>query len=386
MHPRPLRLLRSALLIGLGTVIVAIPASGEPPNEVPSKGLLERVSQTVTVHQWYSHPDQAPAGFKHHGDRHHHFGRHDRGCGGSGNKDVFNCDVIGFPQNEESQAACPTNPDYVLQGANDYNGLVESAFGDTTGWYWSTDGGHSVRNTGFLPPVTLRTFPNHDDLPSGGDPVDFIPAGCDAVFAASLVYNASDPFGDANGIAVYRSTPQILSTCPGGDDPSCWPVRRTVAETDSATFNDKEWMFVGVQNGVRYVWVTYSAFSQDESAPLGYNAVQIRAVRCTDDLVVCTQPIPISTIDQDVQFSDVTVGPDGRAYITWVRIDGELPGEDGNPGQPQTFTIKVRVETAPGWRCSGPSTSSTPRTARFRSAASCRRTTSGSRPTRRATS
>jgi hypothetical protein len=358
MNPRPLRLLRNVLVLGVGAAVIAIPASGGPPDDGPGSGLLATVSQAVTFHQWYAHPNQAPADFRanHEGDERP--GQQNDRCGGengSGNAPApFNCDAIGFPQNEESQAACATNPNLVLQGANDYNGLVESAASDTTGWYWSTDGGRSVRNTGFLPPVTLRTFPNHPDLPSGGDPVDFVPAGCNATFAASLVYNADDPFGDANGVAVYRSTPQILSSCPGGDDPSCWPVRRMVAETDQTHFLDKEWMFVGTQNGVRYVWVTYSDFSQN-SSPIGFQSAQIKAVRCTEDLLVCTPPIPISTIDQDVQFSDVTIGPDGRAYITWARIDGELPGTpSGNPGQPQTFTIKERTETAPGSGVFGP--------------------------------
>jgi hypothetical protein len=346
------------LALGVGAAVIAIPASGGPPDDGPGSGLLATVSQAVTFHQWYAHPNQAPADFRGNHEGSEHQGQQDGRCGGesgSGNAPApFNCDTVGYPQNEESQAACATNPNLVLQGANDYNGLGESASRDTTGWYWSTDGGRSVRNTGFLPPVTLETIPNHRELPSGGDPVDFIPAGCNATFAASLVYNPGDPFGDANGVAVYRSTPQILSSCPGGDDPSCWPVKKMVAETDSSHFLDKEWMFVGTQNGVRYVWVTYSDFSQD-SSPIGFQSAQIKAVRCTDDLVVCTPPIPISTIDQDVQFSDVTIGPDGRAYITWARIDGELPGTpSGNPGQPQTFTIKERTETAPGSGVFGP--------------------------------
>jgi hypothetical protein len=111
-------------------------------------------------------------------------------------------------------------------------------------------------------------------------------------------------------------------------------------------------MFVGTQNGVRYVWATYSDFVIDESAPLGYSSASIKAVRCDENLVTCTPPIQISTVDQDVQFSDVTVGPDGRAYITWARIDGEL-----NPGefpQGQIFTIKIRTETAPGSGVFGP--------------------------------
>ena len=58
-----------------------------------------------------------------------------------------------------------------------------------------------------------------------------------------------------------------------------------------------------------------------------------------------TQPILISGSDQDIQFGDVTIGPDGRTYITWSQIIGELEGT------PQTFVHKLRIASA------GPSTS-----------------------------
>ena len=74
----------------------------------------------------------------------------------------------------------------------------------------------------------------------------------------------------------------------------------------------------------------------------------IKAVRCDITLTTCTAPIQISTVDEDIQFSDVTIGPDGRAYITWSRIDGELEGTA------QTFMHKIRVETAPGSGTFGP--------------------------------
>src|SRR5919201_1226871 len=103
-------------------------------------------------------------------------------------------------------------------------------------------------------------------------------------------------------------------------------------------------MFVG--GG--FVWVTYSDFAIDQNAPLGFTGASIKAVRCTLDLVTCTEPIPISTVDADVQFSDVTVGPDGRTYISWSQIVGELEQTE------QTFVHKIRVETAPGSAVFGP--------------------------------
>ena len=312
--------------------------------DIPS-GLLAHLSQSVSTAYWSQHPDQAPArvaqALNEIRQQREPSGRHVHNCTNSGNRDVYNCDDLGLPQNEESIASCPTNDNLVLGGTNDYRGLVDPQ-GNFTGWHFSTDGGHSITNEGLLPPVTLVRFPPSREVPSGGDPVDFIPAGCDSLYAASLVYNPFNPFGDANGVAVYKTTPAILAACPGGSDPSCWPVRRPVAEADESHFLDKEWLFVGIQNGIRYVWVTYSDFA------IAQTGAEIKAVRCDENLVTCTQPIPISTIDRDVQFSDVTVAADGRAYITWVRIDGELEQTD------QIFTIKYRSETAPGSAVFGP--------------------------------
>jgi hypothetical protein len=343
-----------ALLLSMMLVVGVTSVVAEGPTKV-SDGMLDQLSQSVVLRYYAAHPGQAPSRLRQAADKVSGMksprGRNVNSCTSNANKDAFNCDIFGLPQNEESIASCPTNDNLVLEGTNDYRGFID-AEGNLTGWHWSIDGGHSVQNEGLLPPVTLLHTPGGSQrVPSGGDPVDFIPAGCDFVYAASLAYSAEDAFGDNNGVAVYRSTPAILSSCPpftdaGLTNPACWPVRRLVAETDATHFLDKEWMFVGTQNGVRYVWVTYSDFAQDPSAPLGFTGASIKAVRCDDQLVTCTQPIPISTVDPDVQFSDVTVGPDGRAYITWARVDGEL-----NPGafpEGQVFTIKYRSETAPG--------------------------------------
>ena len=330
--------------------VIGIPAAGalDVPNAMPEK-LLEHVSQGVDLRYWASHVDQAPARL---GSalaavqkENNPSGRHVHGCTNSGNKDVYNCDDLGLPQNEESIASCPTNTDFVLGGTNDYRGLVDPE-GNFTGWHWSTDGGHSIRNEGLLPPVELIKEPNHT-VPSGGDPVDFIDQGCH-LFAGSLAYDPVDPFGKPNGIAVYRSEPAILNSCPGGSDPSCWPIRRLIVENEPSHFLDKEWLFVGVSGGVEYVWVVYSDFDLAPSNGEHPFESVLRAVRCTADLVTCTGPIDISTVDQDVQFGDVTIAPDGRVYFTWARIDGEIEG-----GPEQTFTIKMRV-AAPGSVVPGP--------------------------------
>jgi hypothetical protein len=359
---RFLRLRRSltvAFAAALAAALVTLPSAvaEEGGLKVPET-YLEHLSESVNASYYVHHPSDAPKLISHGLAQaaadapSRTTARSSQYCGSNANKDVFNCDFVGFPQNEESVGSCPTNDSFVLGSTNDYDGIVFS--GNTTGWSWSTDGGHSVRNAGFLPPVTLTALATHPEVPSGGDPVTFIPGGCDSLYAASLAYDGNAPFG-ANGIAVYKTTPAALNTCGGFDDPTCWPVKRVLAESDGDVFNDKEWMFVGTQNGVRYVWVTWTEFRNDENAPLGYTGAQIKAVRCDEDLVTCTPAIPISVFgppsaqtDDDVQFSDVTVGPDGRAYITWAGIVGELEGS------PQTFVIRERTETAPGSAVFGP--------------------------------
>ena len=354
-HFRKLRLFGMLAALAAAVVVAVPAATGEEPGKI-SQDYLLHLSESVALNYYAQHPSQRPPRLNAFADETNNptrtTARSRQYCASNANKDVFSCDFIGFPQNEESIGSCPTNDQLVLGSANDYDGLLLDPT-SLTGWYWSTDGGHSITNQGFLPPVVLPTFSR--EVPSGGDPVTFIPSGCDSVYAASLAFDFDTaPFG-FNGIAVYKSTPATLSSCGFFFDPACWPVRRVIAEADGNVFNDKEWMFVGTQNGVRYVWVTWTEFKNDPTSPLGYTSSRIRAVRCDDNLVTCTPPIDISTTDDDVQFSDVTVGPDGRAYVTWARIDGELPGTPGGtPGQPQTFTIKERTETSPGSGVFGP--------------------------------
>ncbi len=280
---------------------------------------------------------------------------------------LANADGFGLPQNEESVSVCKSNGDIVLGGTNDYRGLL-NAQGNLTGWHFSNNGGRALTNEGLLPPVALRSNPRIQ-LPSGGDPVDVIGSGC-ATYAASLAYDPADPFGGPNGIAVYKSDPARLASCdtalPGNANPACWPIRRLVAEgtgvpepTPEAPghFLDKEWMDVGRSGSAgEVVWVTYSDFQTPGSAGSDFTA-EIFAVRCDAvDLNPCTRPIPISVDDFDVQFSDVTIAPDGRVYITWSEIIGELPDDPDCPADGclgQTFVHKLRI-AEPGSTTFGP--------------------------------
>jgi hypothetical protein len=326
--------------------LIALPAHGVDKQGTAANRQLGHVSQSVATRYWTANPDQAPQPLR---------GRfqaaHDAAARGASGAlaapasvlgDRFNRDVTGLPQNEESVAGCRSRPNVVLGGTNDARGLLDPQ-GNSTGWHLSLDGGRRVANEGLLPPVQIGGA----DVPSGGDPVDVASAGC-GLYAGSLNYDPEDPFHRPNGVGVYRSNPATLAACPGGADPACWPTRRAVAVAQPSHFLDKEWVHVGRSGSAgTVVWATYSDFTVDDTAPLGFTRAEIFAVRCTADLASCTDPIPISVDDQDVQFSDVTVGPDGRTYISWAQIQGELEQTA------QTFVIKLRV-AEPGSTVFGP--------------------------------
>lgn len=341
--PRVSRRLANIALIAVLVGLVALPALGEgTDSRLGERGLLGHVSQGVAFRYYLRHPDRAPARLR---ESLSEFGRLVRtgstsaaapGSAAPITSDVFNLDSVGLPQNEESVAVAGKK---IVSGTNDYRGLLDPEV-NFTGWHLSRDRGRTIDNEGLLPSVDL----SGDQTPSGGDPV-YAFAGSN-FYAGSLAYDADDPFGtsspQADGVTIYKSSAGTLAACPGGSDPSCWQsavAAETVAR-NNGNFYDKEWIAVGDTGDGIHVWVVFTDFNLDFSTSLGYNAAQIRAVRCDADLANCTTPILISGSDPDVQFADVTIGPDGRTYVTWAEIQGELTGEA------QTFVIKMVIADA----------------------------------------
>ena len=341
--------LAGVLLIGLLATALALPASGVPKDRGPARvesGLLKHVSQSVATRYFIEHPDQAPSDLQSRFSSLNEAAKRASGAAvgpGAVVSKLFNKDIFGLPQNEESVSACVNRPRVVLGSTNDYRGLLDPQ-GNFTGWHLSTNAGRSVRNEGLLPPVAI----GGNQVPSGGDPVDVLAENCSAAFASSLNYDPVDPFHNANGIGLYRSTPTRLANCPGGAAPSCWPVRRAVATAEPGHFLDKEWFDYGRSGSAgNVVWAVFADFAIDDAAPLGFTGAEIKAVRCDAHLNACTEQILISGDDLDTQFADVTIAPDGRTYVSWSEIEGELEGTA------QTFTHKLRV-APPGSTDFGP--------------------------------
>jgi hypothetical protein len=242
-----------------------------------------------------------------------------------GRNQVFNGDTVGLPQNEESVSSCPDAPRTVLGGTNDYRFLLD-AEGNSTGWHFSTDGGRTLTNEGLLPSLT---GPDGSTLPSGGDPVDAAGSRCQSLYAASLNYDFNQPFPFPSGVGVYRSDPETLANCPQGQsnggmtNQSCWPTRRLIDFAAPGRFLDKEWMAVGQSGSAgEVVWIAYGDLG-DFNADGNEESGVIKAVRCSPDLRSCTKPIVLSQGQQVAEYPWVTIGTDGRTYITWGEFFGD---------------------------------------------------------------
>jgi hypothetical protein len=324
--------------VALTLCLLAIPAAGEKREQQPTSTGLTHLSQAVAARLMLAREGALGERILE-GTREPSGRPVPRATSGAGPvEDLFNRDDTGLPQNEESVTGCYSRPEIILQGTNDYRGLLFPELGEPiTGWHFSNDGGETLANEGLLPPVTMLG----EEIASGGDPIVAADDDCD-LYAAGLNYAFGPNFPEdffPNGVGVYKSDPETLATCPGGTDPSCWPVRRAAAVSpDPGHFFDKPWFDVGESGRAgEVVWVAFTDFVNDPESPLGFSSASIKAVRCDADLTECTEPILISGDDRDVQFADVTVGPDGRTYITWSEIQGELELA------PQTFIHKLRV-------------------------------------------
>jgi hypothetical protein len=306
------------LAVIMATVFPAAQAQ-DSRSRLPDEALA-RLSQGPLIHYLQTHPDQAPQqvgeALQSLQQAPSRLGRQAatqtalRPPPGVGVR--FNQDNLGLPQNEESITACRSNPDVVLGGTNDYRGFFIDESENTTGWHFSTNGGNSVRNEGLLPPLKIAGT----GTPSGGDPVVVADASCN-LYAGSLNYNPGNPIFSPNGVGVYRTSPEKLSSCTGGSDPACWPTRKAVAVAEPDHFLDKEWIYVGRSGSAgTVVWVVYTDFSITDIGFIG----SLKSVRCSADLEECTEPILLSGDETDVHYGDVTIGPDGRIYITWEKF------------------------------------------------------------------
>jgi hypothetical protein len=182
-----------------------------------------------------------------------------------------------------------------------------------------------------VPAVTVGNV----QIPSDSDPAVAASPDCHLYYGElNLAPGADRP----SAVTIYRSTPETLAACRGGLDPACWPAHRVVASSTAVVSQDKPWVDVGLSGREVVVWVAWTEFRIVGPGPT--ETASIKAARCDDDLSACTAPILISGAAPDVQFADVTIGPDGRTYLTWVEIH-----TDPTTGR-ETFVHKLRIAPA----------------------------------------
>jgi hypothetical protein len=327
------------LILALLPILLAVPVTAGPTARPVSDAALAQLSGSVVAQYWLANPSHAPTQLR------AGLAQFQRAAGAvqaprraPTSPGVFNFDGLGLPQNEESIAACTTDPRLLLGGTNDFRGLLDPEH-NSTGWQFSGDGGASLLKEGLLPAVTEGGSATR---PSIGDPVDRISRdGRCRLYATSVNFDPEQMFSSTMGIGLHLTDRATLASAACGDDgPSdrdCWPTRRYAAfSADPTHFFDKPWMDVGGTGDGEHVWVTYTDFDFAAPNPAGV-AAEIFAVRCRADLAGCTRPIPVSVDDGDVQDSYVTIGPDGRTYVTWAQIQG------AREGTAQVFTFKLRI-------------------------------------------
>jgi hypothetical protein len=279
---------------------------------------------------------------------------------GSNHPLAFNNDLSGYPQNEESVAACNAGTD-VLGAWTDFRNAPSN--GDQTGWGISTDSGHSLRNSNFLPGVTVKAgsssgpgsgttsvYGGSGSAPASGGGREYLSTQGSAVirassscsvYASSLAFmsNFSQPF--ASAVVVDLSNTTTLKSC--STETSCWPTRKVVAlSTNPFVYYDKDSLAVD-PTPAGYVWVGFTRYSFDQYGNAIISAV---VVRCSALLTTCSQQI---VLESDVSFgpnmvvptwTSIAVGTDGRAYVSWATVNEPFGG-----GQP---TVQVNEASAAG--------------------------------------
>lgn len=207
------------------------------------------------------------------------------------------------PQGEESIAVDPTNANRLLAAVSDFslNGY------NTTKYQISTDGGATW--TDKFVPLNASLYATTGDgkaWPFNSDPVVAIDkAG--HLFLADLYFQDSDLGNNANGLYV-----SVGSFAGGFTTAATKPVAVNTSKT-TTLFEDKEW--IAVDNSASApasggnVYVSWSHFVGDTAT--------IFFSRSTDHGTTWSAGKAISVVGQDVQGSEVAVGPNGEVYVTW---------------------------------------------------------------------
>ena len=231
---------------------------------------------------------------------------------GSSDATMAGCSTGRRSQNEPSVAVDPHNTSVVVAGSNDYCAAIVN--GDVwAGYYRSTDGGSSWQDS-LVPGYPADTSagglasPAHGSCGTAGDPSQaFDNAG--RLFYAYICFNRGKPVN--GGIYVSRYT------ADGAAYDRTVLVKQGVPSAlfeASGLFQDKDNIAVDQTNGPNSgnVYVAWSQYT----GQAGNNAVLVS--RSTDHGLTFSHPVRVAQALGTASFADITVGPDGAVYVTFI--------------------------------------------------------------------
>jgi hypothetical protein len=233
-------------------------------------------------------------------------------AGGGTDATMTACSTGRRSQNEPTIAVDPHNTQVVVAGSNDYCAQIVN--GDVwAGYYRSTDGGNNWSNSlvpGYPDDSSAAGLasPAHGSCAAAGDPSQAFDVNGN-LFYAFICFNRSGPVNGSVYVAryvgdgaTYDRTVLIKRGTPSG-------------LFLSGLFQDKINLTVD-QSGSEFSDNVYVAWSQYNSfAP--NNAVLFS--RSTDHGLSYSRPVRVTPVALGTaSFADLTVGPDGAVYLTYL--------------------------------------------------------------------
>jgi len=233
-------------------------------------------------------------------------------AGGGTDATMTACSTGRRSQNEPTIAVDPHNTQVVVAGSNDYCAQIVN--GDVwAGYYRSTDGGNNWSNSlvpGYPDDSSAAGLasPAHGSCAAAGDPSQAFDVNGN-LFYAFICFNRSGPVNGSVYVAryvgdgaTYDRTVLIKRGTPSG-------------LFLSGLFQDKINLTVD-QSGSEFSDNVYVAWSQYNSfAP--NNAVLFS--RSTDHGLSFSRPVRVTPVALGTaSFADLTVGPDGAVYLTYL--------------------------------------------------------------------
>lgn len=234
-------------------------------------------------------------------------------------------------QNEPTVAINPSEPSFMVAGANDY--CTIPSFDDAwEGVYTSDDGGASWTNS-LLPGYPGDTSEEGMSSPlfgvdtAAGDPI-FGWDNDDNVFVGGIAFNRTATTG-----ATFLTNASVFVSTYSRDESSALGIdyQRTVVVgkgTPSAfffgRFNDKpalkvdDWSGSPHEGNVYVTWTLFPGVGQD----------QVLFSRSTDGGATFSTPAKISKGVANAQGSDIAVAPDGTIYAVWRQFAAQAQGVD----------------------------------------------------------